>query len=154
MRDPGQRRHGSDDTFATTNAKTALTAAVSPADAAVISAAKTASLAVASALLPSPVMATAESWLSGDHLYRLEPQPQHPRARQGALQVSRAGAHPRYLRRGALEVRNLLVSNSEYARFLNVLAAAGMPNNHDGAWLAIPPSSAVPTGGNWRQAMA
>jgi hypothetical protein len=64
-RDPGQRRHGSDDTFATTNVKTALTAAVSPADAAVISAAKTASLAVASALLPRPVMATAESWLSG-----------------------------------------------------------------------------------------
>jgi formylglycine-generating enzyme required for sulfatase activity len=132
-RDPGQRRHGSDDTFATTNARTALTVAVPPADAAFISAAKTASLAVASALLPRPVMATAESWLSGDHLYRLEPQ--HPRARQGSLPVSRAGARPRYLRRGALEVRNLLVSNSEYTRFLNVLAAAGMPNNHDGAWL-------------------
>ena len=132
-REPGRRRQGSDDTFATTNAKTALTAAVSPADAAVIRAAKTGSLAVASALLPRPVMATAESWLSGDHLYRFEPQ--HPRARQGVLPGSRASSRPRYLRRGAMEVRNLLVSNSEYARFLNVLAAAGMPNNHGGAWL-------------------
>ena len=29
----------------------------------------------------------------------------------------------------------MLVSNSEYARFLNVLAVAGMPNSHGGAWL-------------------
>jgi len=56
-REPRQRLDGSDDTFVTTNAKTALTAAASPGDAAVISAAKTASLAVARALLPEPVTA-------------------------------------------------------------------------------------------------
>jgi hypothetical protein len=132
-RERGQRLHASDDTFATTNAKTALTAAVSLADAAVISAAKTASLAVASALLPEPVMAAAEPWLSGDHLYRLDPQ--HPRAGQGTRPVPLAGTRPCFLRRGVLEVRNLLVSNSEYARFLNTLAEAGMPNSHGGTWL-------------------
>jgi formylglycine-generating enzyme required for sulfatase activity len=32
-------------------------------------------------------------------------------------------------------VRNLLVSNAEYARFLDAMAQAGMPNNHDGTYL-------------------
>lgn len=133
-REPEARLSGIDDTFATTNAKTALTAAVSLADAAVISAAKTESLAVASALLPTPLAAVAGSWLPGDHMYRLEPQPT-TRPKQGPAPVAAVGAHPCFLRRGGLEVRNLLVSDSEYARFLNALAAAGMPNSHGGTWL-------------------
>jgi hypothetical protein len=34
-------------------------------------------------------------------------------------------AAPRYVRQGGLAVRNLLVSNDEYAVFLNALAQAG-----------------------------
>ena len=132
-REPDLQPGGIDDTFVTANAKTTLTAAVSPADAAVISATKTASLAIASALLPTPLVAAAGSWLSGDHLYRLEPQPA-TRPQQRPAPVA-AGAHPCFLRRGGLEVRNLLVSNSEYARFLDALAVAGMPNSHGGTWL-------------------
>jgi hypothetical protein len=128
------RRDGIDDTFVTTNAKTALTAAVSPADAALISSAKTASLAISRALLPGTVMAAAEPWLSGDHLYRLE----RPGLRSGRV-APPAEPHgtvpPCFVQRGVLEVRNLLVSNREYARFLNALAEAGMPNGHGGAWL-------------------
>lgn len=61
-----------DSTFATTNRKTDLTAAVTPAEAAVISATKTTSLVIARALLlPSAATAT-ETWLSGDHLYQLQ----------------------------------------------------------------------------------
>jgi hypothetical protein len=133
-REPAPQSGGIDDTFTTTNAKTVLAAAVSPADAAVISAAKTVGLAVASTLLPEPVIAAARSWLSGDHLYRLEPQ-LAVRPRQRPVPAARASAHPYFVWRGALEVRNLLVSNSEYARFLNALAVAGMPNSHGGTWL-------------------
>jgi hypothetical protein len=64
-------RTADDDTFATANSKTALTAALTAADPAVVSATKTASLAIARALLPAPVAETAGSWLSGDHPYRL-----------------------------------------------------------------------------------
>jgi Sulfatase-modifying factor enzyme 1 len=42
---------------------------------------------------------------------------------------------PRYVRRGRLEVRNVLVSNAEYARFLNALSQAGLPNSHHGTHL-------------------
>jgi hypothetical protein len=135
-REPGPRPSGIDDTFATTNAKAALTAAVSPADAAVISAAKTASLAVASALLPAPLVAIARSWLSGDHLYCLEPQ-HATRPKQGPAPEATVGTYRCFLRRGVLEVRNLLVSNSEYARFLSALTEAGMPNGHGGTWLLV-----------------
>jgi Sulfatase-modifying factor enzyme 1 len=131
---PARRLDGIDYTFVTTNAKTALTAAVTSADAALISSAKAASLAISRALLPGTAMAAAESWLSGDHLYRLE----RPGLRSGraALPVAPAGTvRPCFVQRGVLEVRNLLVSNSEFARFLNALAEAGMPNNHGGAWL-------------------
>jgi hypothetical protein len=45
------------------------------------------------------------------------------------------GRHRSYVRRGGLEVRNLLVSNAEFAGFLNAMAGAGMPNNHRGTYL-------------------
>jgi len=112
-RQPGARPDG-DDTFATTNPKTTLTAAVTPAEAAVISAARTASLALARAVLPGPVAATAESWLSGDHLYRLGP-PQPCRKMREPSPAGRPGrVASRFVRRGDLEVRNVLVSNAEY----------------------------------------
>jgi hypothetical protein len=41
----------------------------------------------------------------------------------------------RYVRRDAVEIRNLLVSNAEFARFLNAMAEAGMPNSHSGTYL-------------------
>jgi hypothetical protein len=117
----------------TTNAKTSLTATVSSTEAAVISAAKTTSLAVADALMPGPVMAAAGSWLSGDHLYRLESAPRS--SRRAAQPSPTTRTRPSFVWRGALQVRNLLVSNLEFAGFLNTLAEAGMPNGHGGAWL-------------------
>lgn len=64
-----------DDTFVTMAGKTGLTASLRPADVALVSATKTAALAIARALLPSPQTDQAEAWLAGDHLYRLEPPP-------------------------------------------------------------------------------
>ena len=134
---PGPRRPraAGDQTFATTNHKTALAAGLESADAALIRATSAASLAAARALVPAPVAACAASWLAGDHLYRLEaPRPRAATARPAApAAVPPAAA--RYVRHGALEVRNVLVSNAEYARFLNALSESGMPNSHHGTYL-------------------
>jgi len=130
---PGQALPG-DDTFATTTRKTTLIASLEPADAALIRATAAASLAAAHDVVEAPAAARTASWLAGDHLYRLEP----PRQRTAATQPVLSGplpAAPRYVRRGRLEVRNVLVSNAEYARFMNALSQAGMPNSHHGTYL-------------------
>jgi hypothetical protein len=131
---PAQAPAG-DDTFATTNHKTRLIAGLEPADAALIRAATAASLAAARDVVPVPVAARAASWLAGDHLYRLEPPPQRTAASRPALSGTPPAVAPRYLRRGRVEVRNVLVSNAEYARFLNALSQAGLPNSHHGTYL-------------------
>ena len=133
--DPPRPRTAGDQTFATTNHKTALAAGLEPADAALIRATAAASLAAAQALVPAPVAARAASWLAGDHLYRLEaPRPRTATARP-ATPPALPSAAARYVRRGTLEVRNVLVSNAEYARFLNALSKSGLPNSHHGTYL-------------------
>jgi formylglycine-generating enzyme required for sulfatase activity len=129
-----------EDTFATTTAKTGLVAHLDPAQAEQVRAATAASLAAAQDITTAAALAQAAAWLAGDHLYRLEPLPPRPAA-AGPVAARPAWPHyapattPRYVRRGGLDVRNLLVSNAEYAAFLNALAQAGMPNCHDGTWL-------------------
>jgi Sulfatase-modifying factor enzyme 1 len=123
-----------DDTFATANHKTSLIAGLATADAALIRAAAAASLAAVRDVVPAPVAARTASWLAGDHLYRLEP----PRQRIAVSRPTLPGTPtvaPRYVHRGCLEVRNVLVSNAEYARFLNALSHAGLPNSHHGTYL-------------------
>ena len=133
--DPRRPRTAGDQTFATTNHKTALAAGLESADAALIRATAAASLAAARALVPAPVAARAASWLAGDHLYRLEaPRPRTATARP-ATPSAPPRAAARYVRHGALEVRNVLVSNAEYARFLNALSKSGIPNSHHGTYL-------------------
>ena len=131
---PAQSPAG-DDTFVTANHKISLIAGLEAADAELISAATAASLAAVHDVVPAPVAARAASWLAGGHLYRLEP----PRQRTAASRPARSGTPPtvapRYLRRGFLEVRNMLVSNAEYARFLNAISRAGLPNSHHGTYL-------------------
>jgi Sulfatase-modifying factor enzyme 1 len=124
-----------EDTFVTTKLKTGLTADLEPADAEVVRATTAASLTAAQAVVRASAAACAAAWLAGDHLYRLvplrsspvaagPPQPRYPRV-----------VAPRYVRRGGLEVRNLLITNAELAGFLNALASAGMPNTHGGVFL-------------------
>jgi len=124
-----------DGTFATTNRKTMLTAGLEPADAALIRATAAASLAAAQDVVRAPVAARAATWLAGDHLYRLDPPGQRPVTSRPVESRPPPPVAPRYVRRGRLEVRNLLVSNAEYARFLNALSAAEMPNSHHGTYL-------------------
>jgi Sulfatase-modifying factor enzyme 1 len=111
-----------------------LTAWLRSADAVLVGATKTASHAVARALLPEAPDGV-ESWLAGDHLYRLEQSRQRQRevARTTLAPATRAG--PRFVRPGALEVRDTLVSNTEFAAFVNAMSSAGMPNGHGGTRL-------------------
>jgi hypothetical protein len=131
---PGPSPAG-DDIFATTNHKTTLTAGLEPADAALIRAAAAASLAAAHDVVHASVAACAATWLAGDHLYRLDPPWRRPVTSRPALPGPPPPAAPRYVRRGRLGVRNVLVSNAEYARFLNALSQAGLPNSHHGTYL-------------------
>jgi hypothetical protein len=130
-----EQRPSGDDTFATTTGKTGLAALLRPADAAVVSAAKTASLAVARALMPGPQADQAEAWLAGDHLYRLEPPRQRPIPVPDTIPAALAADASFFVWHWGLEFRNTLVSNAEFARFMNALAGAGMPNGHRGTWL-------------------
>lgn len=87
--------------------------------------------------MPAPVVAAASSWLAGDHLYTLRPPPlRHPRPtlNHAAIELV-TRPQPRYLRRDGLEWRNLLVSNTEFAAFMNELAEVGLANSHAGTYL-------------------
>ena len=124
-----------DDTFTTTSIKTSLTACIGRRDAELVRSAAAASLAAAQTVVPDHVGARAAAWLAGDHLYRLQPDQPRPAAAQPRLSGLTQPVGVRYVRRGELEVRNLLVSNREFARFLNVMTEAGMPGNHGGTYL-------------------
>jgi len=50
-----------------------------------------------------------------------------------------------FVRQCGLEVRNTLVSNAEFAGFINALADAGMPNGHGGTWLLACDTTRVPS---------
>jgi formylglycine-generating enzyme required for sulfatase activity len=124
-----------EDTFATTTAKSGLVAYLDPAQAELVRATTAASLAAAQDITAADTLARAATWLAGDHLYRLEPLAPRLAAARPSSPRHAPAAVPRYVRRGDLAVRNLLVSNAEYATFLNALAQAGMPNCHGGTWL-------------------
>ena len=90
--DADQPPSGSEDTFATTTAKTALVAHVDPASAELIRSTTAVSVAAAQAITPPKVAAQAAAWLAGDHLYQLEPLWSRPAAARppGPSQQSRS----------------------------------------------------------------
>ena len=114
-----------EDTFATTTTKTGLVAHLDSAQAEQVRATTAASLAAARDITSAAALARAAAWLAGDHLYRLEPLPPRPAVPRMSSPQHALDAAPRYVRQGGLAVRNLLVSNDEYAVSLNALAQAG-----------------------------
>lgn len=145
----------SEDTFVTTVPKTELIAHLSGADAEVVRESTAAALVAARQIVAAPVAAKASAWLAGDDLYTLAPPPRRPaQVSASRPRVSTAGptgsggpdgadgvAHVpvTYVGRGTLEWRNLLVSNAEYADFLNELSDTGLPNSHTGTHLLLCP---------------
>jgi hypothetical protein len=126
-----------DDTFVTTAPKACLTAFLSDPDAELVRATTAAAMAAARTAVPAPAVLRASAWLAGDHLYTLRPPPL-PYTRstpRPTIPEPVTNPGPRYLPRRGLEWRNLLVSNAEFATFLNELADAGLANSHAGTYL-------------------
>jgi hypothetical protein len=141
-----------DDTFATTTAKTGLGAHLTPNTAERVRAGTADLLETARHIVAPTVLARAAGWLGGDHCYRLTPGPGPAPARVNGRHVVLAadGIRPRWLPHGPLSWRNLLISNDEYAAFLNALAAAGLTNTRDGSYLLAVP---MPAGRGGRLAL-
>lgn len=132
---------GTDDTFATTTAKTGLVAHLDASTAERIRAGTAGLLETARTIVASHVLTRTATWLDGDHCYALAPAPP-PRVNGRQVVLAGSLVAPRWMSAGLLAWRNLLVTNDEYAAFLNALAAAGLGNTHDGAHLLTVPMPA------------
>lgn len=140
LRTPDGKARGpvGEDTFATTTAKTELTACLSAADAQEVGAAVARALSAGHSAVPGPVWDLARDWISGDRLYSLV---RPSRATRPASRHAPAAGCPCPVRwvsgrsGDGLRWRNLLVSNDEFAAFLNEMTANGLPNGQDGNYL-------------------
>lgn len=84
-----------------------------------------------------PAWDLARDWTVGDYLYSLAP-PATRRLPGRNVFASRLSCPVRWVpghSDGALQWRNLLVTNDEFAEFLNEMAAAGLPNSMDGCYV-------------------
>jgi hypothetical protein len=125
-----------DDTFATTAGKDDLTALLSAVDAEDVSAAAARALSAGREAVPGPAWDLARDWAGGGELYSLAPP--RPRALPGrSASASRLSCPVRWVagHSGGLRWRNLLVTNDEFAAFLNEMGGAGLPNHMDGCYL-------------------
>ncbi len=126
-----------DDTFATAAGKDDLTAFLSAADAGEVSAAAARALSAGREAVPGPAWDLARDWAAGSELYSLSPP--RPRALPArSAPASRLSCPVGWVAGysgGGLRWRNLLVTNDEFAAFLNEMAAAGLPNHMDGCYL-------------------
>jgi hypothetical protein len=128
-----------EDMFATSAHKTELTASLTSAEAEQVSAAVAGALSAGRAAVPGPAWDLARNWASGNCLYSLTPpdRASRPRTRSTPAALGRpcpVSWVPGHVR-GYLQWRNLLVTNDEFAAFLNEMAACGLPNCLDGNYL-------------------
>ena len=119
--------------------KTELTACLTAADAEEIGAAVAGALSAGREAVPGPAWDLARDWASGDCLYTLTPPDpaSRPRARRVPAVTGRS-CPVRWVagRAGSdLRWRSLLVTNDEFAAFLNEMADQRLPNCLDGSYL-------------------
>ncbi len=127
-----------EDTFATTTGKTELTAGLTAADAGEIGAAVDGALSAGREAVPGPAWDLARDWASGGCLYSLVPPEAASRPKRRRIPVADRSCPVRWVRgrsAGDLRWRNLLVTNDEFAAFLNEMAGQGLPNRLDGCYL-------------------
>jgi hypothetical protein len=122
-----------DGIYNTAVARQELVAYLSRSEAGAVEETAVAGLAAAATVVPATVAGQAAAWLGGGRHYRLEPAaaPESP----GPARPPRPGRRirPRYVQHGALEWRNLLVTNAEFTAMLNELAQQGLAGSHGGA---------------------
>ena len=128
-----------EDTFATSAHKTELTACLTAADAEEIGAAVAGALSAGREAVPGPAWDLARDWASGDCLYTLTPPDpaSRPRARRVPAVTGRSCPVRWVVGRAGSDLRwrSLLVTNDEFAAFLNEMADQRLPNCLDGSYL-------------------
>ena len=127
--------------FDTTHAKTELEAHLDGEQAERVRATTARCMSVAKEVVEAPIAATACDWLAGDHLYTLA-TPRSVQTGRPSKTSSTAPTRPFapiYVPAGPILWRSLLVTNSEVADSLNLLAEAGIQNDHGGAHLLVCP---------------
>jgi hypothetical protein len=127
------------DTYTTTSTRNELVAYLDAGQAAAVWAETGRRLRQAGDLAAPPTVAAATAWLAGDHHYRLAGP---PAARPGRDAPSpprprRLPITAEYVPASGCQWRNLLVTNAEFARLLDRLQAAGLPNTHTGTHLLL-----------------
>jgi hypothetical protein len=129
-----------DETFATTAGKDGLIACLDEVGAEEVGAATACALSAGRDAVPASAWDLTRDWASGDRLYSLAPPPGGPRPKasrrtpasgRAACPVTWVPGHAD----GRLLWRNLLVTNDEYAAFLNEIAGEGLANCIDGCYL-------------------
>lgn len=128
-----------DDTFATAGTKTELAAMLSAGQAEIVRAETMLRLHLAADAAGEKAARTARGWLAGDHLYRIGGRPPPRRQPAGPLPgpPCRLPIAACYVQTAGVALRNLLITNAEYARLLDLLHTAGLPNSHAGTHLLL-----------------
>ena len=127
-----------EDTFATTAGKTDLTAGLSTAAASEIGDAVDRAFSAGRTAVPGPVWDLARDWASGGCQYSLVPPAPTAQLRDRRVPAASRPYPVRWVpgrAAGSLRWRNLLVTNDEFAAFLNEMADQGLPNCLDGCYL-------------------
>jgi hypothetical protein len=147
---PAPGRRAGDDTYATTTGKDELVAVLDRGQARTVADETALRLHQARTVAGPAAAALASSWLAGGDLYRLDPP--HPRPRASAAPPEAEPAAPQrvrtrpvtgrrlparveYVPLGGPAWRSLLVSNTEFAGWLNLVQDAGLGNTHHGVHL-------------------
>lgn len=129
-----------EDTFTTTRPKTELTACLTQPAAKAVRTATAEALAAGCRAVPAPAWDLAREWAGGGDVYSLisasrpDPRPSASRAPGGRDRSCPVRWVPGRSNADLLW-RNLLVSNDEFAAFLNEMAMAGLANCLDGSYL-------------------
>ena len=128
-----------DDTFSTVGTKTELVAMLSAGQAKIVRAETTLRLHLAADAAGEKAARTARAWLAGDHLYRIGGRPPSRPQTVGPLPdpPCRLPIAVCYVQTAGVALRNLLITNAEYARLLDLLHAAGLPNSDVGTHLLL-----------------
>ncbi|NUW34567.1 hypothetical protein HTZ77_24465 [Nonomuraea sp. SMC257] len=125
-----------EDTFVTTTPKTALTAELDSASAELVRTTTMKAITIAQRTFPPHIAAQAGEWPAGDHLYTLTPPVSRPRLRPRPGSPATRRVEVAFVPgQNGLRRRNLLVTNAEFAAFLDEMAAAGLPDSRPGTCL-------------------
>lgn len=130
--DPGSR---------TVSRRRRLSTGLTARDVEEVSDATARALAAGRQAVPGPAFDLAREWAGGGHLYSLTPPPSRQAPRRPRCRGPAGGVPRRPVSwvagdaRGGLLWRDPLVTNDEFAAFLNEMAQAGLPNCVDGSYL-------------------